>query len=243
MNPSCSRCKKTVYPVEKLNCLDKYWHKGCFSCEVCKMTLTMKNYKGYNKLPYCSAHYPTTKFTAVADTPENLRLASNTKKQSNIQYHKDFEAQKGHYTAVADDPETKRAQESNKIASQVAYTQHSSGQSRLGIQQRTQEEVRQIQTQRRMSQEHPMAGDLPYQPPPQAYMPEPSPPPPNPAPVSSGTKYEAMYDYTAADDDEVSFLEGDLISEVTVIDEGWMEGRVERTGQYGMLPSNYVELV
>ena len=56
-----------------------------------------------------------------------------------IQYHKDFEAQKGHYTAVADDPETKRAQESSKIASQVAYTQHSSGQSRLGIQQRTQE--------------------------------------------------------------------------------------------------------
>ena len=54
-----------------------------------------------------------------------------------IQYHKDFEAQKGHYTAVADDPETKRAQQSSKIASQVAYTQHSSGQSRLGIQQRS----------------------------------------------------------------------------------------------------------
>jgi len=30
---------------------------------------------------------------------------------------------------------------------------------------------------------------------------------------------------------------------VTVIDDGWMEGRVERTGQYGMLPSNYVERV
>lgn len=207
------------------------------------MTLTMKNYKGYNKFPYCSAHYPTTKFTAVADTPENLRLASNTKKQSNIQYHKDFEAQKGHYTAVADDPETKRAQESSKIASQVAYSQHSSGQSRLGIQQRTQEEVRQIQTQRRMSQEHPMAADQPYQPPSQTYVPEPSPPVPNSAPVSSGKKYEAIYDYTAADDDEVSFIEGDLISEVTVIDDGWMEGRVERTGQYGMLPSNYVELV
>lgn len=56
-----------------------------------------------------------------------------------IQYHKDFEAQKGHYTPVADDAETKRAQESNKIASQIAYTQHSSGQSRLGIQQRSQE--------------------------------------------------------------------------------------------------------
>ena len=37
-----------------------------------------------------------------------------------------------------------------------------------------------------MSQEHPMAADHSYQPPPQAYVPEPSPPPPNPAPVSSG---------------------------------------------------------
>ena len=34
---------------------------------------------------------------------------------------------------------------------------------------------------------------------------------------------------------------GDTIIDVTVIDEGWMEGRVERTGAYGMLPSNYVE--
>lgn len=36
-------------------------------------------------------------------------------------------------------------------------------------------------------------------------------------------------------------LVGDIIVEATVIDEGWMEGRVERTGKYGMLPSNYVE--
>ncbi|ROL52191.1 LIM zinc-binding domain-containing Nebulette, partial [Anabarilius grahami] len=32
----------------------QYWHKGCFSCEVCKMTLNMKNYKGFDKKPYCS---------------------------------------------------------------------------------------------------------------------------------------------------------------------------------------------
>ncbi|KAK5599674.1 hypothetical protein CRENBAI_017474, partial [Crenichthys baileyi] len=32
-----------------------YWHKGCFSCEVCKMTLNMKNYKGFEKRPYCNA--------------------------------------------------------------------------------------------------------------------------------------------------------------------------------------------
>ena len=34
---------------------------------------------------------------------------------------------------------------------------------------------------------------------------------------------------------------GDEIVDVTVIDDGWMEGRVKRTGKFGMLPSNYVE--
>lgn len=51
-----------------------------------------------------------------------------------------------------------------------------------------------------------------------------------------------MYDYAAADDDEVSFAEGDVILDVQQIDEGWMVGRVQRTGQQGMLPANYVEL-
>ena len=30
------------------------WHKACFRCEVCNMKLTMKTYKGYNKMPYCN---------------------------------------------------------------------------------------------------------------------------------------------------------------------------------------------
>ncbi|XP_054621706.1 uncharacterized protein LOC129174112 [Dunckerocampus dactyliophorus] len=52
MNPQCDRCRKIVYPTEKVSCLDKNWHKGCFHCEVCKMTLNMKNYKGYDKLKH-----------------------------------------------------------------------------------------------------------------------------------------------------------------------------------------------
>lgn len=57
-------------------------------------------------------------------------------------------------------------------------------------------------------------------------------------------KYRAVYDYDAIEDDEVSVLKNDIITEVTVIDDGWMMfGRVERTGQYGMLPSHYVEKV
>lgn len=31
----------------------QYWHKGCFSCEVCKMALSMTTYKGFEKKPYC----------------------------------------------------------------------------------------------------------------------------------------------------------------------------------------------
>lgn len=50
-----------------------------------------------------------------------------------------------------------------------------------------------------------------------------------------------MYDYAAADDDEVSFAEDDMIIHCDPIDDGWMMGTVERSGQQGMLPSNYVE--
>ena len=59
--------------------------------------------------------------------------------------------------------------------------------------------------------------------------------------MSLQRRYRAVYDYNAADDDEVSFHEGDTIINVNVIDEGWMEGTVERTGAYGMIPANYVE--
>jgi hypothetical protein len=52
-----------------------------------------------------------------------------------------------------------------------------------------------------------------------------------------------MYDYVAADKDEVSFNENDAIIDVEQIDEGWMFGTVRRTGNRGMLPSNYVERV
>lgn len=59
--------------------------------------------------------------------------------------------------------------------------------------------------------------------------------------LSFQPQYKAMYDYAAADDDEVSFAEGDIIIDATIIDDGWMEGRVKRTGAYGMIPANYVE--
>jgi len=81
--------------------------------------------------------------------------------------------------------------------------------------------------------------------PPAAPAPEPeAPPAAAPAPEAdsgSTVTYLAVYDYTAGDDDEVSFQEGDRIINSEIIDEGWMTGTVERTGETVMLPSNYVE--
>ncbi|XP_077393753.1 nebulin [Festucalex cinctus] len=62
-------------------------------------------------------------------------------------------------------------------------------------------------------------------------------------PSTTGKTVRAMYDYLAADSDEVSFKDGDVIVNVQSIDEGWMYGTVQRTGKTGMLPANYVEAV
>ncbi|KAM9342293.1 nebulin [Pholidichthys leucotaenia] len=62
-------------------------------------------------------------------------------------------------------------------------------------------------------------------------------------PSTTGKTVRAMYDYTAADSDEVSFKDGDVIVNVQAIDEGWMYGTVQRTGKTGMLPANYVEAI
>uniref|UniRef100_H3CBG5 LIM and SH3 domain protein 1 n=1 Tax=Tetraodon nigroviridis TaxID=99883 RepID=H3CBG5_TETNG len=229
MNPTCSRCNRIVYPTEKVNCLDKYWHKGCFSCEVCKMTLSMKNYKGFDKKPYCNAHYPKTQFTTVADTPENLRLKKQSMMQSQVHYKEEFEKNKGKaYSQVADTPEFLRLKKSQEQISNIRYHEEQS---------------------KRKVGDPPLNAPAGYQPPAssQNYHCDPDPEPVRQAaaasPPSSGKRYRAIYDYAAADDDEVSFVDGDVIVDVHQIDEGWMYGRVERTGQQGMLPANYVDAI
>ncbi|KAF7225891.1 LIM and SH3 domain protein 1 isoform X2 [Nothobranchius furzeri] len=234
MNPLCGRCNQVVYPTEKVNCLDKYWHKGCFSCEVCKMTLNMKNYKGFEKRPYCNAHYPKTNFTCVADTPENLRLKQQSKMQSQVHYREDFEKNKGKgFSVVADTPELQRIKKTQDQISNIKYHEEF--------------EKRKVGGDAPLTPSSPNQGA--YQSPAasQNFHFEPAPEPVRQAaaapPPSSGKRYRAVYDYVAADDDEVSFMDGDVIVDVQQIDEGWMYGRVERTGQQGMLPANYVEAI
>uniref|UniRef100_A0A3P9D9L9 LIM and SH3 domain protein 1 n=2 Tax=Haplochromini TaxID=319058 RepID=A0A3P9D9L9_9CICH len=223
MNPLCSRCNLVVYPTEKVNCLDKYWHKGCFSCEVCKMTLNMKNYKGFEKRPYCNAHYPKSSFTCVTDTPENLRLKQQSKIQSQVLYREDFEKNKGKgFSVVADTPEMQRIKKTQDQISNVSVTKASTPFTPLvcGYQQPA------------------ATQNYHYDPAPEPVRQAAAAPPP-----SAGKRYRAVYDYSAADEDEVSFMDGDVIVDVQQIDEGWMYGRVERTGQQGMLPANYVEAI
>ncbi|KAM4534266.1 uncharacterized protein PAE49_022551 isoform 3-T3 [Odontesthes bonariensis] len=53
--------------------------------------------------------------------------------------------------------------------------------------------------------------------------------------------YQALCDCEAQEDDEVSFMEDDIIIGTTeAIDEGWMYGTVQRSGKFGRLPANCV---
>ncbi|KAG5893856.1 hypothetical protein JTB14_002582 [Gonioctena quinquepunctata] len=302
MNKPCARCEKTVYPTEELKCLDKVWHKQCFKCKDCGMTLNMRSYKGFNKEPYCEAHIPKAKATTMAETPELKRIAENTKLQSNVRYHEDFEKSKGKFTQVADDPEILRIKQNTKILSNVAYHGDLLRKAEMEQRRHNNESSNGFKDSDVKNANTNLPAQSSYQPPPplaQSLPPVVQTPVANPtvgkitdyepqatggqfqSPYSSrnsqtliyssdvGTVssqpqrrigsvhdmdpinhnygslarvYMAMYDYAAQDDDEVSFKEGDLIVNVQSIDGGWMTGEVQRTGQVGMLPANYVQL-
>ncbi|XP_061701169.1 LIM and SH3 domain protein 1-like isoform X6 [Syngnathoides biaculeatus] len=238
MNPLCSKCNLVVYPTEKINCLDKYWHTKCFRCEVCNMSLNMKNYKGFEKRPYCNAHYPRANFTCVADTPENIRLKQQSKMQSQVLYKEDFEKNRGKsFTVVTDTPELQRLKKSQDQVSNIKYHEEFEKSKTSHLH----EEVERSKTQHQQPaafQPSAASQNYHYDPVPEPVRPAAAAPPP-----SAGKRYRAVYDYAAADEDEVSFMDGDVIVDVQQIDEGWMYGRVERTGQQGMLPANYVEAI
>lgn len=317
---NCARaeCGKAVYPMEELKCLDQVWHKQCFRCSACSMVLNMKNYKGYNKMPYCDAHYPKTQATVVADTPEMKRLQEATKNQSLVKYHAEFEKMKGKKTELADDPEIERFKKNTQIQSNVIYH------GEVGKKE-VMEKTRPVQGQENEAANEPVAKAMPPPTSPTSInkpslsndAPAKNSPysskqqqastliysselggkvaPPTrrvgkiddydplngqwgsatsrpvasgaqhpksavsplsaaqqnaskrPGPVSPSAKgggvFRAMYDYKANDTDEVSFKEGDVIINCKSVDQGWMTGTVQRTGQWGMLPANYVEKV
>lgn len=51
----------------------------------------------------------------------------------------------------------------------------------------------------------------------------------------------ALYDYQAADDDEISFDPDDVVTHIDKIDDGWWRGLCKN--RYGLFPANYVQVV
>ncbi|ALC46322.1 Cortactin [Drosophila busckii] len=51
----------------------------------------------------------------------------------------------------------------------------------------------------------------------------------------------ALYDYQAADEDEISFDPDDVVTHIEKIDDGWWRGLCKN--RYGLFPANYVQVV
>lgn len=59
---------------------------------------------------------------------------------------------------------------------------------------------------------------------------------------SGGKRAVAQYDYEKAEDNEIELAEGELITNIDMVDEDWWMGQNSR-GEAGLFPSNYVELI
>ncbi|KAI9336553.1 hypothetical protein BDR26DRAFT_485842 [Obelidium mucronatum] len=69
---------------------------------------------------------------------------------------------------------------------------------------------------------------------------------PAPTPISAvtpalkGICAKAVFTYEANESNEISFAEGEIVSEIEKLDEGWWQGKNTK-GQVGLFPNNYVE--
>eukprot|EP01113_Clastostelium_recurvatum_P020703 TRINITY_DN2450_c0_g1_i2.p1 TRINITY_DN2450_c0_g1~~TRINITY_DN2450_c0_g1_i2.p1 ORF type:complete len:250 (+),score=36.45 TRINITY_DN2450_c0_g1_i2:89-751(+) len=57
-NERCSACDQDCLEMEKLNIMNRIFHKRCFRCATCNCALKPDNYQGVDGKPYCKAHYP-----------------------------------------------------------------------------------------------------------------------------------------------------------------------------------------
>ncbi|KFP73271.1 LIM zinc-binding domain-containing Nebulette, partial [Acanthisitta chloris] len=170
------------------------------------------------------------------DTLDIQRARKASEIVSQVKYHEDFEKTKGRgFTPVVDDPITERVRKNTQIVSDAAYKgvhPHIVEMDRRpgiivapvlpGAYQQSPTQGYGYMHQTSMSSMRSMHSQ----------------------PHSANLRtYRAMYDYSAQDEDEVSFRDGDYIINVQPIDDGWMYGTVQRTGKTGMLPANYIEFV
>lgn len=70
---------------------------------------------------------------------------------------------------------------------------------------------------------------------------EPQPPPPAAQAAGKGPKAVIQYDYEKAEDNEIELLEGQIVTDIDMVDDDWWIG-TNIKGERGLFPSNYVEL-
>ena len=72
--------------------------------------------------------------------------------------------------------------------------------------------------------------------------PEPEPAPAAAQAVGKGHNAVVQYDYEKAEDNEIELLEGQIVTDIDMVDEDWWIGTNVK-GERGLFPSNYVEVV
>ncbi|KAF7258871.1 hypothetical protein EG68_03972 [Paragonimus skrjabini miyazakii] len=65
----CVRCSKPVYANERIEAGDKVWHRLCFRCSVCGMSLNLNNYNQSDQILYCKKHYQDNVLAKNTQTP------------------------------------------------------------------------------------------------------------------------------------------------------------------------------
>merc|ERR1712199_92311 len=63
----CYVCQKTAYPLESQTAGGNTFHKLCFKCSGCKVTLNVTTFKAHEGAVYCAQCVPKASATAVAD--------------------------------------------------------------------------------------------------------------------------------------------------------------------------------
>merc|ERR1719359_403096 len=66
-NKKCYVCGKTAYPLESYSAADNTFHKLCFRCKECNLTLNVGSFKAADGAVYCAKCVPKATATAVAD--------------------------------------------------------------------------------------------------------------------------------------------------------------------------------
>eukprot|EP01101_Sappina_pedata_P009436 TRINITY_DN54_c0_g1_i9.p2 TRINITY_DN54_c0_g1~~TRINITY_DN54_c0_g1_i9.p2 ORF type:complete len:169 (+),score=59.04 TRINITY_DN54_c0_g1_i9:236-742(+) len=79
MSTKCFSCKKTLYPMEAIGAGENKYHKICFKCSVCSVTLNLKNSQQKGDQVFCTQHVPKDIPTATADRADLNRIKDGPK--------------------------------------------------------------------------------------------------------------------------------------------------------------------